>query len=98
MSTKIEERLEALEGAVKALSGAVADNSKVKVKFKVKKSDTGIEIAGGPTTIDKVGTVIGTIPMPDPNNRSVMMISAIVVDENGKAGFVGPIESLEFIV
>ena len=90
--------IETLQAKIDELQRSIEElrsKQRIKVRFQVKKTDSGIELSGGPTTIEKTGTLIGTAIVPSPQ-QNAMMLGAVVVDENGVAGVVGPIETLKF--
>ena len=87
-----------IEKELQELKAEIAELKKsrhIRVKFQVNKTDSGIEIAGGPTTIEKSATLLGTVLVPAPNTPNTMMLGAVVVDDEGKVGTVGPMETLK---
>lgn len=64
---------------LKDLNEKLQNNSAVKVEWHDKKTESNIEIAGGPTTVKRTGTVVGVLPMPQQNG--MVMCVAVAGDD-----------------
>ena len=67
------------------------------VEFETKTSETGIKLAGGPTTVKKQGRLLQILPMPVPNQPNTMMLSAVLLTDENTIEVVGPLQSLNFL-
>lgn len=82
--TEIEKRLESIETALK--------NANKRFSWEEKVTESGIQLAGGPTTVVKTGTLIAAAPIPvGPGQIS---LAFVLSDDAGKI-YVIPAEAVK---
>lgn len=67
----------------------------VRVSWKTKTTPSGIQISGGPTTIDHKGTVVGVIPVMDPQSNQQAI--GLVVASDDKEWTIIPMHHTQII-
>ena len=70
--------------------------SGVKVSWGDKKSESGIEIAGGPTVVERFGTIIGTTLLPVQGKPGAMSLVAVVAGDDKQFHTI-PLEFLKIL-
>jgi hypothetical protein len=66
---------------------ALVKMSVKRVSWEEKRTDSGIELVGGPTTVTHVGTVVSTTML---QSQQGMAIAYIILDDNGKFAVLSP--------
>jgi hypothetical protein len=79
-----------LASLYKEISDLKEEVKKLQQRFswEEKETETGIKIAGGPTTITRTGTYLGTTSIPTPQGIAVVMI--LKEDHTGRLAMLSP--------
>lgn len=87
--------LEDLNNKVDAIGSMIYKGVMPKIMFASKRSESGIEISGGSSMVERVGELVGIFPAPSPNGE--LAILCVIKTEDSKEIHVAPIQSCKFL-